>query len=76
MYEINHKRDYKSLEKIISKIPPIEAILKRCNDENEVKKFLGHDEYDLIHWILTINRYSWSKIPKSQLINKAETKYQ
>ena len=76
MYESNGVKNYKSVEKIISNFPSVEKMEKYCDSENDLKNFLGKEEYELLRWILTGKRCALLKIPEKKMIKEAGTKYQ
>ena len=76
MYENKNKKDFEKVSKILSNFPSVSKMQIYCENEKDLKLFLGDKEYELLRWILTINRCALLKIPEKKQISELETKYQ
>jgi len=70
-------KNYNGLQKVLDEMPSVDEMLKYTKKgEDELKKFLGNERYELLKWTLTCGRCALLKMPDKKRIEVMKTEHQ
>eukprot|EP01087_Luapelamoeba_hula_P022335 TRINITY_DN7973_c0_g1_i1.p1 TRINITY_DN7973_c0_g1~~TRINITY_DN7973_c0_g1_i1.p1 ORF type:complete len:784 (+),score=143.95 TRINITY_DN7973_c0_g1_i1:56-2407(+) len=81
MFESSGTKDFTGVVSVLMKIPSVDDMRKHCTSERQLVRFLNsHDStgsvYELLTWLLSINRAALLKMPPTLHIEQMKTKHQ
>ena len=67
---VGENRDYDGVARILDLLPSVSDMLKHCDSEKDLKKYLGEREYKMLEWILAYKRVAMFKLEKEKQIKE------